>query len=72
MFGVEARFPWRPGLCTRQSPAEARTVLQNKRFGCESVGESQSLSEVALERNRLAPGTVLLASEFAEYSDQRF
>ena len=47
MFGVEARFPWRPGLCTRQSPAEARTVLQNKRYGCESVGESQSLSEVA-------------------------
>ena len=42
VFGVEAGFPWRPGLCTRQSPAEA-----NKRYGCESVGESQSLSEVA-------------------------
>ena len=64
VFGVEARFPWRPGLCTRQCPAEARTVLQNKREGCESLGESQ---------NRLRPGTVLLASDvFAEYSDQRF
>ena len=73
MFGVEARFPWRQGLCARQSSAEARTVLQNKRHGCESLGELQPLYEVAPERNRLGPGTVLLVSGvFAEYSDQRF
>ena len=47
MFGVEARFPWRPGLFTRQSAAEARTVLQNKKDRGESLGEVQQLVEVA-------------------------
>ena len=37
MFGVEARFFWRPGLFTRQSPAEAG----------ESLDEVQQLVEVA-------------------------
>ena len=52
MFDVEARFSWRQGLCARQSPAEARTVLQNKRHGCESLGELQPLYEVASEEEQ--------------------